>query len=143
MRTYHEALVYSELNPTELVEFKDLFSDGITYWTGFFLNGKHEGVFEYYISTGLAKREIHNSKASCTKHTYFMSDGSISKQYFRRRAKAHGEYIEFNEDGTIESHYFKVNSYHVTELDYLIKELRDEAFYFTLALHGIDKEYTL
>ena len=142
MRTYSEALEYSKKNPTELVEFKKIYSNELTYLTGFFLNGKQEGVFEYFSNCVLLYSDVYNSKRLHSETTCFWSDGSVESCYFRKNKSMHGEHIEFNKDGTIESHYFTVNSYHITELDYLLDADRDDAFYVTLALYGIDKEYT-
>ena len=150
MRTYIEAHEYSKLKPTELVEFYSLRVDGITrmsggpkqYYTGFFLNGKHAGSHVYYSGNIPQYRNIYNSKTSQSEHTRFWSDGCIMKRYFKKTKSMHGEYIEFNGDGTPKYHQFLVNDKHIKELDYLVKDPRDEAFYFTLALYGIDKEYT-
>ena len=142
MRTYDEALEYSKKNPTELVEFYSLHSEEITHWTGFFLNGTFEGVFDYFGHDALLHRDIHNSKTDQTEHLRFRSNGSVSKHYFSRGVLVHGEYSWFNEDSTSSYHQFLVNDKHIEELDYLLDADRDDTFYFTLALYGIDKEYT-
>ena len=142
MRTYDEALVYSKKNPTEVVEFND-YSNSINEWlSGSFLNGKKEGMFEYRRDNVLKIRDVHNSKTGQSEHIYFWSDNSIRSHYFSKDDIIYGEYKYFNEDGVAIKHKFYKSSTHVEELDYLVNELRDDTFYVTLALYGIDKEYT-
>ena len=142
MRTYNEAHEYSKQNPTELVEFCSVCDDRTEWTSGFLLNGKREGLNEYHRDGILQHRGIYNSETSQTKHIYFMPDGSVQRQYFSRRCVVHGEYIWYNEDGSVEHRYFYNSGSAVKELDYLFDEERDDAFYVTLAMHSIDKEYT-
>ena len=142
MRTRTTALEYSKHHPTEIIEIKEKYSDGSTYFTGFALNGQREGLFEYYRGGIIVKREIYNSTTSQIEHTELRPDGNIRRQYFSRRHCTHGEAIWFDEDGTVTEHCFYNSDTYVNELSYLVNEPRDDVFYFTLALHGIDKEYT-
>ena len=141
MRTYEEAEMYSKQNPTELVEFNQRYSSS-DLWTGFLLNGEREGVFEFFNTDVLKFRDIHNSKTLHSEHLLFMPDGSVSVHYFRRWPKMHGEYKRFNEDRTVNEHYFYNSDTHIEELNYVVNETRDDVFYVTLAMYGIDKEYT-
>ena len=143
MRSRIEAMEYSKQNPTELVEFKDLSSNVTTYWAGFFLNGEREGVFDYYSTNVLKFRDVFNSKTQHAEHLHFRPDGRICMHFFRRCRKMHGEYIEFNEDDTVRKHHFYKSGSHIEDLDYLLDAERDDAFYVTLALYEIDKEYIL
>ena len=143
MRTYTEAETYSKKNPTELVEFKDLYPDRCEHWTGFLLNGKRDGLFEYYRGDILLYNDVYNSITLHSEHKWFTCDGSLELHYFRKNKVTHGEYKSFNEDGAVVDQYFYNSGTYVKELDYLVHEERDEAFYFTLSMHGIDKEYTL
>ena len=142
MRTYKEAMGYSKLNPTELVEYRDSFDSSDHLHTGFLLNRKHEGLYEYYRGSILQHRDIYNSKTSHSEHSRFRSNGTLSRRWFDRGTTRHGECTWFNEDETVTDHYFYISGIIIEELDYLVNEPRDEVFYFTLALHGIDKEYT-
>ena len=142
MITYNEAKAYSEQNPDELVEFKECYSNKGGWLSGSFLNGKKEGMFEYFSNYMLKFRDVHNSGTQQTEQVHFRSNGMILKHFFSHRNLIHGEYINFNEDGTVNEHCFSKSGAYIEELDYLLDEDRDEAFYVTLALHGIDKEYT-
>ena len=142
MRTYNEAHKYSMKNPTELVEFKEVCYDGSYFRPGSLLNGKREGVFEYFSYGIILNREVYNSKTSQTEHIYFWSDNSISSHYFRKNDIMHGEYVYFNKDRTVNDYCCYNSNTRIEELDYLINEPRDDAFYVTLSLYGIDKEYT-
>ena len=142
MRTYSEARTYSKLNPSELVELKECYYIKGDWLTGFFLNGKQEGVFEYFNMYLLKYRDVYNSKIGQTEISCFRSNGDIRKHYFSKNNVMYGEYIEFNEDGTVNDHCFYNSDTHIKELDDLLDAERDEAFYFTLAMYGIDKEYT-
>ena len=144
MRTYEEAMEYSLQHPTELAEFIYLYSNGGTMSTGSFLNGKREGLFTYYNHDNkVEQKDTYNSKTSHIERKFFWGDESLESHYFSKNNIMHGEYMQFNEDGTTGYHQFVVNDCYMEELDYLINEPRDEAFYVTLALYGIDKEYTI
>ena len=142
MRTYNEALEYSMKNPTELVEYREFFASKDDHRTGFLLNRKHKGLYEYYRGSILQHRGIYNSETSQAEHVRFRTDGTLSIHYFSKDDIIYGEYKYFKEDGTVTDHYFCKSGAHIEELDYLLDEDRDDAFYFTLSLHGIDKEYT-
>ena len=142
MRTQTEALEYSKQNPTELVEFMELFDNNNIRATGFVLNGKREGNSEYYYNGTLKYRDVYNSKTSHTEHIHFLNDGNIGRHFFSHGITSHGEYIEFNEDISVGGHKFYNLGTYIEELDELLDADRDEAFYFTLAMYGIDKEYT-
>ena len=141
MRTYEEARKYSKQNPDELVKFSDLCSDGTTERAGFFLNGKQEGLVEYYQNgpNALNFMDTFNSKTSYGEHKCFWKDGSVASHHFTRKNIRHGEVFHDN----LDIHYFVVDTIHISELDDLVNEPRDESFYFTLSLYGIDKEYTI
>ena len=142
MRNYNEAMEYSKHNPTEVVEFKDSFDKYDQLHTGFLLNRKHEGLNEFYCNNILQHRDIYNAKTLHSEHLHFRSNGTISRHCFGRGCARHGECAWFNEDETVTDHYFYISGSIIKELDYLVNEPRDDAFYVTLALHGIDKEYT-
>ena len=145
MRTTKEARQYSKQNPTELVEFKEVYSDGSTQRSGFFLNGKREGICDFYQNDPhvLDFRDIYNSKTSHAEVFCFWDDGRVASHYFTRKTIMHGEAINVRSAGSMYERYFVVNNQHMEELDYLVNEPRDEAFYFTLSLYGIDKEYII
>ena len=144
MRNYKEerARLYSIQHPNELVEFRDCYSNGTSSVVGFLLNGKREGTFEYYRDSNVVKREIYNSIILKEEHAEIRPNGNIRRQYFNRRYCAHGEYKWFEEDGTLFDSCFYNSGKYVEELNDLVNEPRDESFYVTLALYGIDKEYT-
>ena len=145
MRTYNKASTFSKKHPTQLVEFRDLYYNKTTCRTGFLLNGVFEGKIVYYQNGNKTAEyiDICNSKTSHVEHTCFWKDGSIERHYFTIKDIMHGEYIRISDTGSVSDNYFVVNNQHVKELDYMINEPRDEAFYVTLALYGIDKEYTI
>ena len=145
MRTTKEARQYSKQNPTELVEFKEVYSDGSTQRSGFFLNGKREGICDFYQHNPhvLDFRDIYNSKTSHAEVFCFWDDGRVASHYFTRKTIMHGEHMSISITGSVCEHYFVVDDRQVKELDYLINEPRDDAFYVTLALYGIDKEYII
>ena len=113
MRTYNDARIHSLRNPTEQVEY--ILSNSST---GILINGKREGLCR-----------------SKNEHAYWYS--------FLKSNKLHGEYKHHSTNGCVISNYFNINNERVEELDYLVNEPRDDAFYVTLALYGIDKEYTI
>ena len=143
MRTHKEAMEYSKQNPAELVECKEVYVDKGTQQTGFLLDGKWEGLFEYSRGSILLFSDTYNSKSSHVEHKCFWDDGSIASHYFTRKTIMHGEAINVRSAGSMYERYFVVNNQHMEELDYLVNEPRDEAFYFTLSLYGIDKEYII
>ena len=141
MRNYKEAIIHSMKNPTEPVEFKYADTNS-KHRAGLLLNGKFEGTFEYHRDGILLSCEVYNSKIRHSEHTMFRCDGSIENHYFRKNKSIHGEFKWFNEDGAVIEHKFYKSGSHAEELDYLLDTDRDAPFYFTLALYGIDKEYT-
>ena len=142
MRTCNEAETYSQKNPTELVEFKDWYFNRRSHLTGFFLNGEREGLFELFSDKKLKYTSVFNVKTRHSEHKRLVPAGTVDKHYFRKGVATHGEFVEFNTDGTVGIHRFYNAGKHVEELDYLVHEDRDEAFYVTLALYGIDKDCT-
>ena len=142
MRTMHEAIAYSKKHPDVLVEFKDLYPDSTNNLSGSILNNELEGEIKYYYHGVIEYKDVYDARSAKSEHTIYRRDGSISDQFFCKTSSQHGEFISFDTNGVVTTHMFKVNSYYIKELDYLLDEDRDEAFYVTLALHGIDKEYT-
>ena len=142
MRTYDEALEYSEQHPTEVVEFRGLDYVGLTKSVGFFLNGEREGAFEYYNRGVLHHKDIYNSKTKQAEHFRFRCNGSISRHFFSQNSIIHGEYRWFNTEGAVIEQCFYNSGTSIDELDYLVHTDRDDVFYVTLALYGIGKEYT-
>ena len=122
MCDYYDKLCESEKNPTELISFESTFHNDSSKpeFTGSLLNGKSEGSFVWYFRTGAIEANT------------FFKDGIY-----------HGENIRYNKCGAVLRHVFYKHQVHIEELDYLVNEPRDEAFYFTLSLYGIDKEYTI
>ena len=143
MRSYEKANKYSKQNPTRLVEFKEVYTVRGTQQTGFLLNGERDGLFEYSRGSILLYSDMYNSTTSHVEHKSFWNDRSIASHYFIRKTIMHGEYISFRITGKVRDHHFVVNDHRMKELNYLINEPRDEAFYVTLALYGIDKEYII
>ena len=118
---YITARRYSVANPAEVVLFKDRhIAPPTPRVEGALLNGQLEGLVLWYTrSSGL----------EC--------------QCLYKNDERHGECIYYNEDGKPANHYFAQNNDIIEELNYLVNEPRDEAFYVTLALYGIDKEYII
>ena len=121
MKTFNfvsAAIVYSIDNPSELVECvtKNMLCDTTSYC--FFLNGLRHGRFKYCNADGIVL---------CTE--YYIS------------GKFHGECRTMI--NSCMQHGFYVEHERLHELDYLLNEPRDEAFYVTLAMHGIFKEHTI
>ena len=85
--------------------------------------------------------KVNNSKTLHTEHLRFISNGTIQPHHFYNTSSYHGENMQFNEDGTVNDHCFYNAGDYVKELDELLDAERDEAFYNTVASHGIGKEY--
>ena len=142
MRTYNEALAHSKKNPTELVEFRERYDINASVCCGFLLNEEREGIVEHFNSEKLVQRDIYNSKSSLSEHLRFWPNGTIRWHYFNKNNIMHGEYIRFDISGVVRTHQFYASCTLIEELKYLINQPRDDVFYFTLAMYGIDKEYT-
>ena len=119
---YITARRHSITVPSEIVVFEDQHNASVKSSTvkGTILNGLIEGTIVWYHSTGILECQC---------------------QY--KNDEGHGECIYYNEEGVISDNYFIINNERVEELDDLVNEPRDESFYFTLSLYGIDKEYTI
>ena len=119
---YIAARRHSRTFPSEIVVFEDYHNASIKLSTvkGTMLNGLIEGTIVWYHSTG-------GLECQC--------------QY--KNDERHGECIYYDEEGVVIDSYFNINNERVEELDDLVNEPRDESFYFTLSLYGIDKEYTI
>ena len=119
-----DAMIDSRINPGIVVPFQmtsKLFNPDQIKSSGAFLNGGRHGEFIWYFDTG-----------------------AIECHCFFKNGESYGEYVYYAINGCVLEHSFRsTNGTRIDELVYLFDEPRDEAFYFTLALHGIDKEYTI
>ena len=119
MRLYLDALSYSREHPTELVAYKRITGIGAGVNYGAFLNSKQHGIFSWHDRRG---------KLNC--------------KHFKRNGMSHGEYMLFNDSGDVTIHSMYCNGAIIEALSSMLCDERDDAFYVTLALYGIDKEYT-
>ena len=115
-----EAKEYSMFNPDELVKYSKYCHQVKQYCIGHFLNTKREGAM-----------------------LWKSTSNDICYYFFYRNNIMHGEYKRSDDIENFNYHCFYVNGYHLEDLDYLLVTDRDEAFYVTLALYGIDKEHTI
>ena len=122
MEDFHKTLRESIEYPDQVFKCTSMFYDNPSKieFTGSVKNGMYDGEFKWFRITG----EIHSNR-------------------FYKCSQVHGESILYNAVGVILKHCFMLNNRRVEELDYLVNDPRDEAFYVTLALYGIDKEYTI
>ena len=102
MKTFGEAILYSQQNPTEIIEWKWYYKDGTLNDHCFFLNGDQHGECKWF-----------NENGTIREHCFFLNDNR------------HGEYKWFNENGTIREHCFFLNGKYQPQLDYLTTD-RDE-----------------
>ena len=134
---YGIAIQYSTYHPYEQVKFCDLsYRNSVELMRGL-NNGKY---IRYYHSGECQDIHFFVDDVRHGEYTLFCKNGEISKQLFYKNDALHGEYIDKNK---INDHHFFINGVQMDDLDYLINADRDEAFYVTLALHGIDKEHTI
>ena len=115
---YITARLYSAANPNEIFTYAIAYDK--TTITGTVMNGVRNGIY-----------------------TVYYGDGDLRWRMFYKDDIKHGECVYYDENGKLMNHYFNVNNIRMKELDYLLNEPRDDAFYVTLALYGIDKEYTI
>ena len=121
MTGYRDAMLDSRINPGKLLQFQTTFSSDQIKSKGAFLNGEREGEFIWYFDTG-----------------------EIECQCFFKKGESYGEHIYYDIYNCVDHHSFRsTDGMPIEELDYLLNEPRDDAFYVTLALYGIDKEYTI
>ena len=143
MRRYTAALVYSNKNPDEVVPYIDLYPNNTTRALGFLLDGKDTGVYEHYNNNKwIDQRIIYNSMSNHKEYIWFWAPGEIKRHQFYKNRELHGEMLVVESNGTISINRFYLHGVYAEEIDYLLDTERDEAFYVTLALYGIDKEYT-
>ena len=76
-------------------------------------------------------------------YTGYYGDGVIGCRMFYKDDIKHGECMYYDKNGELMNHYFNVNNTHMKDLNDIVNEPRDESFYFTLSLYGIDKEHTI
>ena len=147
-----DAISYSRKHPTEEVEHKmkcmtrDIgnINEKSVCHTCYFMNGKRHGMEYSVFNNGVVRDRCNyvNGEREGLHEVYY-DNKQIRCSRFFVNGKVHGEYRFYNECGIIETNCFFVNYIHEKELNYLVNEPRDEAFYFTLALYGISPEHVL
>ena len=122
-RDKEEMKQYSKKNPTELIEYKQLFTNGFPQVICLYLNSELHGEYKlFYPGGGMIEQCFYINDDKQGECNWFYPDGTLYKHCFYQNSKLHGEFKSYNKDGTLEEHWFYLNGRGQAHLDYLLTE---------------------